>query len=44
MPKDNNAYLKHIRDSIYRIESYFSELKVDEFLDEDHEMTRAAVV
>jgi len=44
MPKDNSAYLKHIRDSIYRIEIYISGIDKSIFLDDLHEMVRAAVV
>lgn len=44
MAIDNSVYLKHIRDAIYRIEGYVSEMSKDEFLIENNEMARAAVV
>ena len=41
---DNVVYLKHIRDSIYRIENYISHTIKNKFLAEENEMMRAAVV
>lgn len=44
MVKDNFVYIKHILDSINRIESYVDGLDSYEFLDDEHEMARTATV
>ena len=44
MQIDNAVYLKHIRDSVYRIENYISHTIKNKFLSEENEMMRAAVV
>jgi uncharacterized protein with HEPN domain len=44
MQKDNSLYLKHIRDSICKIEGFVEGLDLEGFLSEDRLMTRSAVV
>lgn len=44
MQKDNSIYLKHIRDSIYKIEGFVEGLSLENFLSDEHLVTRSAVV
>ena len=44
MKHDDTVYIKHIVDSVYRIENYVSDTSKNEFLSDENEMMRAAVV
>jgi|SRR3972149_2450484 len=44
MQKDNLVYIKHIRDSIYKIEDFTSGLSKGDFLSEENQVVQSGVV
>lgn len=44
MQKDNLAYIKHMRDAIYRIENYVAGMGAQDFLNDENLVVQAAVV
>ena len=44
MQKDNLVYIKHIRDSIYKIENFTSGLSKEDFLSEENQVVQSGVV